>query len=589
MGIKRLVLICMLAALWLAAPAHAAITASSITSPANGSELFFNGDNGTGAATVRGTVTGATAGSKGDIVCYTVSNTKFQKVVSGVDVSSGSFAINVSLFPIAGFACRLAMIPAGSGKTGNAADPFVGPAISVSDQFTHSSQGSMFGYYILTGTLPWSFAFQSLGDCPVTSSFATDPATLGSFSLFVGNACLPKSSGVGAAAGTRSSLQIDGLNAYAPAAVSSLASQPGFEPLSYGALFDATHDNVLINETDVPTICNPPATFPPTTTTCPSFHDSGLQVQQTTRLLPGGQVARVTQRFTSVDKRSHTIDALFSQAVAAPASGESPGFQFPTQTSFATHSQPDSFTAFPPGPGSIIAIGDASGFLAATSNPIGAITYSRPPASVDFISAKGAQTAMFLMHYLDTVPAGGTVTYDWSFSQASSSQSLSFLEAVERDRFGSPLVIISNPHNNAKVTTPTVRVQGRVQDSVGISSLTVAGHGVIPRAGGIFGATVKLKRGKNTIVATARNAAGNMGTRSIVVTYNLPPCKVPKLKGLTLSKARRALSSHGCGVGKIKRHRSRTVRRGRVISSSPGPGRTRKRGTKIGLVLSSGR
>jgi hypothetical protein len=95
MGIKRLVLICMLAALWLAAPAHAAITASSITSPANGSELFFNGDNGTGAATVRGTVTGATAGSKGDIVCYTVSNTKFQKVVSGVDVSSGSFAINV--------------------------------------------------------------------------------------------------------------------------------------------------------------------------------------------------------------------------------------------------------------------------------------------------------------------------------------------------------------------------------------------------------------------------------------------------------------------------------------------------------------
>ena len=203
--------------------------------------------------------------------------------------------------------------------------------------------------------------------------------------------------------------------------MSSLASQPGFEPLSYGALFDATHDNVLINETDVPTICNPPATFPPTTTTCPSFHDSGLQVQQTTRLLPGGQVARVTQRFTSVDRRSHMIDALFSQAVAAPASGESPGFQFPRQTSFATHSQPDSFTAFPPGPGSIIAIGDASGLLPATSNPIGAITYSRPPTSVDFISAKGAQTATFLMHYVDTVPAGGSVTYDWSFSQASSS------------------------------------------------------------------------------------------------------------------------------------------------------------------------
>ena len=159
-------------------------------------------------------------------------------------MSSGTFAINVSLSPIAGFACRLAMIPAGSGKTGAAAAPFTGPAISVSDQFSHSSQGSLFGYYVLSGTLPWSFAFQSLGDCPVTSSFATDTSTLGSFSLFVGNACLPKSSGVGTAAGTRSSLQIDGLNAYAPAAISALASQPGFQQLSYGALFNASHDTV---------------------------------------------------------------------------------------------------------------------------------------------------------------------------------------------------------------------------------------------------------------------------------------------------------------------------------------------------------
>jgi hypothetical protein len=590
MGIRtRLLLICLLAALWLAAPAHAAITASTITTPANGSELFFNGDNGTGATTVSGTVTGATTGAKGDIVCYTVGDTKFTKVVSGIDVSSGSFAINVSLSPIAGFACQLAMIPAGSGKTGDAAAPFTGPAISVSDQFSHSSQGSLYGYYILSGTLPWSFALQSLGDCPVTSSFATDTGTLGSFSLFTGNACLPKSSGVGTAAGTRSSLQIDGLNAYAPAAISSLASQPGFEPLSYGALFNATHDTVVISETDIPTICNPPATFPPTTSTCPSLHDSGIQVQTTTRLLPGGQTARVTQQFSSVDGHTHTVDALFSQAVEAPSTGESPGFQFPGQPSFATHSQPDSFAAFPPGPGSIIAIGDASGFLPATSNPIGAITYSRPPTSADFVSAKGNQTAVFLMHYGDTIPAGGSVTYDWSFTQASSTGSLEGLEAVERDRFGSPTVIISNPHNGATVTTPTVRVQGRVEDSVRVSSLNVAGQGVIVRPGGIFGVTVKLKRGKNTIVATALNAAGNAGTQSISVTYKLPSCKVPRVRGLTLPKARKAISKANCAVGKLTKEHSRRVRKGRVISSSPSFGRIKPHGAKVALVLSRGK
>ncbi len=581
-------MVCLLVGMWLAAPARAAITASNVTAPANGSELFFNGDNGTGATTIQGTVTHATPGAKGDIVCYTAGDKNAAKIVSGVDVSSGAFAINVSLAPVAGSACRVAMIPAGTNKTLAAAAPFTGPAISVSDQYSHSSAGSLYGYYILSGTLPWAFALQSLGDCPVTSSYATDPSSLGSFALFTGNACLPESAGVGAAAGTRSSLQIDGLNAYAPAAVSSLASQPGFEPLSYGALFSAAHDNVLINETDIPTICNPPATFPPTTTTCPSFHDSGLQVQQTTRLLPGGQVARVTQRFTSVDKRSHTIDALFAQAVRAPSSGESPGFQFPGQTSFATHSQPDSFTAFPAGPGSIIVIGDAAGFLPATSNPIGAITYSRPPTSVDFTSPTGAQTATFLMHYADTIPAGGSVTYDWSFSQASSLPSLAVLEAVERDRFGSPNVIISNPRNGARVTTPTVRIQGRVEDSVGIASLTVDGLGVVVRAGGVFGVTVKLKRGRNTITAIAHNAAGNRGTRSIAVTYTLPPCKVPHLRGLKLPTARRALTNSGCAVGRISSRRSRSVRKGRVISSSPGTGATRKRGTKIALVLSAG-
>jgi hypothetical protein len=589
MGIKRLLAFCLLAGLVLAAPAHAAITASTITAPGNGSELFFNGDSGAGSVTVRGTVTGATAASKGDLVCYTVSDTKLTKIASGVDVSTGAFAINASLSPIAGFACRLAMIPAGTSKTGSAAAVFGGPAISVSDQFSHSSSGSLFGYYILVGTLPWSFAFQSLGDCPVTTSFATDPSTLGSFSLFAGNACLPKSSGVGPAAGTRSSLQVDGQNAYPPAAISSLSTQAGFQPLSYGALFNPAHDTVAINEIDTPTVCDPPATFPPTTATCPSLHDSGIQVQQSTRLLPGGQVARVTQRFSSVDGRSHAIDLLFSQAVQAPSSGESPGFVFPGQSSFATHNQPDSFAAFPGGPGSVIAIGNASGFLPATSNPIGAITYNVPPASLDFTSAKGAQTATFLMHYAATIPAGGSTVYDWSFSQASSSPALATLEAIERDRFGLPTISISRPRNRATVRSALIRVQGRAQDAVSIASVNINGHGVPVATGGAFVATVRVRKGKNTIRATATNAAGNTSSKAITVTYKPPPCKVPRLRGKTLAAARRALTSHGCALGHLSRHHSRAVRKGRVISSTPTAGAKHRNGTKVALVLSRGR
>ncbi len=604
MGIHRSLVLGLFVCLLAAAPASAQITASSILTPANGTELFFNGDNGSGSVTVSGTVTGATAGAKANLVCYSQSDTTVSpSLVSGIDVSKGTFDVGASLLQVAGRACRLAIVPTGTPPPPPTSAQFAGPAISVSDQFSHSSAGQLFGYYILTGTLPWSFALQSAGECAVHASYATDPGSLGSFTLFgldigtVGVACLPQSSGVGAAADTRSALQVDGLNAYLPGAIPKLTSQPGFIPLSYGALFNPAHDSVAINETEAPMICDAPATFPPTAATpstpatCPSLHDSGIRLQQTTVLLPGGQVARVTQKFTSVDGRAHSIDALFGQSVSAPASGEVPGFEFPGQTSFATHAKPDSFAQFPAGPSSIIAISNAGGFLPATNNPIGAITYNRPPQSADFVTATGAQTATLLMHYADSVPANGSVVYDWSFSQASSSSALAGLEQVERDRFGSPTVSIRNPPNGTLITSNNdlVRVQGSVSDAIGVASLNVNGQGVIVRPGGIFGVTVTLHPGINTITATAANIAGNTSSTSVTTIYHLPPCKVPKLHGKTLRTARGMLIRAGCTAGKVKRVHSRTVRKGRIISSRPRAGSTRRRGTKINLVLSRGK
>jgi hypothetical protein len=580
--------LCLIVTLAMAAPASAAITASAITAPASGTELFVDGDTGSGSVTVRGTVTGAAAGANGDLVCYTVSDTKWFRLAANIDVSSGSFATSASLLPIAGFACRLAMVPAGHEPTGPAAAVFTGPAISVSDQFSHSSSGNLDGYFILSGTLSWSFAFQSVGECPINSSFATDPSTLGSFSLFVGNSCLTQSSGSGAAANTRSGLMIDGQNAYTPGAIKNLTSIAGFEPLTYTPTYDANHDTVTINETDPVMICDPPATFPPTPTTCPGLHDSGVQIQQTTTLLPGGQVARVTQHVKSTDGKSHTIDALFSQSVAGQASDETPGFQFPTQTSFVTHGAPYSFAPFPPGPGSIIAISNNNGFLPATSNPIGAITYNRPPLSADLVSATGAQTATFLMHYADTVPPGGSVVYDWSYSQAATSSSLATLEQIERDRFGIPSITIGSPRNNSTTTNNVVRVQGQTLDSVGITSLTVGGQSVAVGPGGLFGANVRLKRGKNTIAATATNVAGNSATTAIVVSYVLPPCKVPKLHGKTLKTARGLLKRAHCTVGKLKRVQSKKVRKGRIVATKPGARTTHRYGYKVRLMVSTG-
>src|ERR1700724_443380 len=118
MELLRSLAFCLVVGLFAAAPASAAISSSTISSPANGSELFYNGDTGSGNVNVRGTVAGATPGARGDLLCYTVADTRAKTVASGVDVSSGGFAVGASLSPIAGFACRLAMVPAGTVPTG---------------------------------------------------------------------------------------------------------------------------------------------------------------------------------------------------------------------------------------------------------------------------------------------------------------------------------------------------------------------------------------------------------------------------------------------------------------------------------------
>jgi hypothetical protein len=82
----------------------------------------------------------------------------------------------------------------------------------------------------------------------------------------------------------------------------------------------------------------------------------------------------------------------------------------------------------------------------------------------------------------------------------------------------------------------------------------------------------------------------------VVGTGSSPPppppvkqCVVPKLKGKTLKAAKHSLKSHLCRAGKTKHAKSRTVKKGRVISQKPKPGKRLKQGAKVNLVVSTGK
>jgi len=575
------------------ARAAGSFTSSAVTSPATGSELFYDFDTSSGSVTVQGTVTPAVT-TTGKIVCYSAPEKYLLDY--GVPIANGAFQANVSLAFAAGQTCELEMIPLDTSVLTLPLPGYTGPVISISSQSTLSSGGSTYGYQINVGDLSWGFALGSLTDCPISASYSTDPTSFGNYSLFWGDACLPIVSGVAEAPSTnRSAVQIDGLNAYPPDFP--LTGLGGYAPLGYSASWDAIHDSVTVSETDPLMLCSAPGTFPPGGTTpsptgvaesnCPSLESSGIQVQQTTAVLPGDQVARVSQTFTDVDHAPHTLDLLVSQSVHAWDSGETPGFQFPEQPVFATHAFPDTYSPFPSGPGSVYVIADAA-TPAALNNPVGAITYGTEPLSASFVNSRATQTGTFLMHYVASLPPGGSYTLAWSYSQATSAAALQQLVQLETDRFYTPTVTLSAPASGSTSHDPEVPVSGQAHDPEGISTVTVDGRDAAIGSGGAFTTLAPLTLGVNNIEVTATNLAGVQATVARTVVYAPLPCVVPRLTGRTLARARALLATSGCAPGKVVRVHSKRISRGRVVSTSPRAGTRRLHGTIVRITLSDG-
>jgi PKD repeat protein len=99
------------------------------------------------------------------------------------------------------------------------------------------------------------------------------------------------------------------------------------------------------------------------------------------------------------------------------------------------------------------------------------------------------------------------------------------------------------------------------------------------------------RTGSFTVRVTATDTAGNSAARQITVTVSaprLPSCRVPKLKGKSLSQAQTLLRRAHCKLGKVHKPRPRRhhkLRKLIVASSSPGAGRVRANGTRVSLTL----
>ena len=435
--------------------AGAAITASQITGPSNPSFFIADEDANSQTFAISGTTTGGNAGDKVDVRCYYGGTSV--KVKGNVALnSSGSFSVPAAdLNRILELTCQLRAVPAGT----NPADvtPFSGPVVGVGDHETSkvnggANNGRAHDYSLDAQQLTGAFDYASLGGCGLHNGFLYDSAYANTTVTFACNAGLGRADSPGTP--TRSELQIDGANAYAPAQAFFInPGGAGLPSLTETHKVDKTTGNVVINETDPLVKCSG-ATYPPTTGSCATYVTAGVTDDRTITQDHDGHISWITDTFKSTDGKAHAIDLLWdnNQQFFGPSGDSSQlEYQFPGENSFSEHKTGDT-VSLPSSGGSILVRmhGAADG---ATGTGQGAIVYDRPATAAKFtaVTTLGSE---FTLHQTGNVPAGGSTRFRFAYvhdyqaglvnARAKAARSL-FLNKLTVSRAGKGKVT-SSPH-----------------------------------------------------------------------------------------------------------------------------------------------
>jgi Glucodextranase, domain B/PASTA domain len=569
--------------------------------------------------TVTGTAPGATNSDHVDIVCYFGAPPSVAKLnTSPVAINNGTFTTGpLPLKAIAGHACRLRAIPAGT-ETGAEIDTFPAQQIAVSEAAlpiaisSGTNAGAPFNFYVndvtFTGFAVWSAAgtpVQSLPSpytnaCGGPQAAPIDPAfDIGNFAIDCAGSLLSDDL---RAFGGRSEVQVDGRNAYDPAAAQGLFTSgspvsqnlAGFpKTLSASVEWDPTTGLISSHATEPWVVCDGPNAEDPTPSSCPSFSNSGVHLERTTTTSDGGRVVTMTDTWFSTDGKAHALDLLYDDAigvVTVPPDGV-PGYEFPGQTTFSQYAAGNTLPGPSSAPGTILVRTNVAASDGDPDEAVGAITFGNAPSAFAFTANDD-----FEGHNVLVVPAGGSTSLSYVYSVGYSVADVSRLALTAQDRFEPPSVVIGSPAGGTTTSSATTTLSGIASAGSGIASLAVDGQSVPVASNGTWTAQVPLSPGTNTITAAVTDDAGASAQSQVAVVYNPPPpplpppakCKVPKTKGMKLNAAEKTLRRAHCRVGKIKRKNSRTVRGGHVTRTTPRAGRILKAGTKIELFVSKG-
>src|SRR4051812_27711033 len=520
--------------------AHAAITASQITSPANPSFFIADEDAAAQTFTVSGTTTGGSPSSdKVDIRCYFAGTS--MKVKGNVALNSnGSFSVTAAdLNKLLELTCQLKAVPAGT----NPADltPFSGPVVGVGERESSKvsggpNNGKPYDYALDAQQLTAAFDYASLGSCGLHNGFLYDSTYANTTVTFACNGGLGRADSP--TTPTRSELQIDSANAYAPTQAFFINSGgAGLPSLTETYTVDKATGNVVIRETDPLVKCGT-ATSPPTAGSCATFVSTGVTDDRTITQDHDGHISWITDVFKSTDGKAHAVDLLWDDSEQFfGASGDSSKleYEFPGESSFSTHATGSNFS-LPTSAGTIFVRmhGAADG---ATGSGQGAIVYARPATAAKFTSVTTLGSE-FTLHQAGKVPAGGSTRFRFAYVQ-------DYRTALVGTRAKTASALFLNRIMVSKSGKGTV-----TSSPAGIACGKTCTHGY-PYGTSV---TLKAKAARGSRFSGWSGACKGSHRCKVTTTDSLTvkakfvfrPCVVPNLVGRTLAAARTAIKRAFC-------------------------------------------
>jgi hypothetical protein len=496
-----------------------------ITSPSSGSMLISSTQPGLASSNVVLSGTSDVVSGTLDIGCNAGGTVGAQIAQVATD-AFGNFDTTMPassfLSPGQGY-CDLVAVGDWSDVVGGAN---VGPRVFVAqDAPTSGPTGTSDYFALLPAGGRGAFVFESLGHAGLDYSLSYDASDT-AYSVFYGNGYLPADPAAGSPT-PYATLRVDGRTAVTPYVAAQLSpGSASLLPLTYRVHPDPSGRASVITETDPILMCNTSQLPVSAGDNCTWFSASGVQVSR--KMVVGaahgagysgiaGQVA-ITDVWRSIDRRRHRVDLLSEEDYP------SGGIGFSASWRGILSSPLPSVAAFlgvgPPGeaaiprlafPATYRVIG-APGAAASAANPVGIVTLAPAPTRMVW----GTADNTFGLAQSFVIPPGRSITLTRIYDVAGSVGEARRIERVGRDAAIVPSVS-AHVVGGAVTSFARVTVAGRVVDPAGIDVVSVAGRRITVGAGGRFRVSVRVHRGRNTLVAKVVDSAGNTSTATLRV------------------------------------------------------------------------